>query len=272
MVRHGRWLRGLAPALLAAAVGISGCMPFLHQVGAPSKEQLAQTSCVPQAARNHVHIFFIHGMDPFDWANLEGVRDFLHSLGFIKTHYGQIYHVWQFENELRQVHKEDPCARFVLIGFSFGANMVRNLAHVANQENIPIDLLVYLGGNTLENCPDDKPENALHIVNILATGCIWNGDYLEGADNLTYGDVWHFGSPSHPRTLELLVDELAKVAARVPVVVQEPPPLMPGGEEAPTPRPIVPSKAERRDEWDFLKPANPDEVAPSPRQMKKAED
>jgi pimeloyl-ACP methyl ester carboxylesterase len=269
MVRHGRWLRTLALAFVAA--GPSGCVPFLHSVGPPPKEHIAQTVCVPQDARNHVHIFFIHGMDPFDWANLSGVRDYLQSLGYIKTHYGQLYHVWQFEEEIRAVHKDDPDARFVLIGFSFGANMVRNLASDANEEHIPIDLLIYLGGNTLKDCPEDKPENALHIVNILATGCIWNGDYLEGADNLNYGDVWHFGSPTHPKTLDVLAEELVKVAARVPVVIREPQPWLPG-EQAPTPRPVSPAKPAPRDEWDFLKPAIPGEQAPPPREMKKAEE
>jgi pimeloyl-ACP methyl ester carboxylesterase len=271
MARPGHWLR-LAAAAFLAATTLAGCMPFIHPVDPPTREQLARASCIPQLARNHVHIFFIHGMDPCDWANLAGVRDYLQSLGYIKTHYGQMYHIWQFEDELRQVHKDDPCARFVLIGFSFGANLARNLAHVANEEQIPIDLLVYLGGNTLKNCPEDKPENALHIVNILATGCIWNGDYLDGADNLSYGDVWHFGSPAHPRTLELLVDELANVAARVPIVVPAMPPAMPGGEVAPSPRPVEPVTPAKRGEWDFLQPVPQDQTLPAPREMKKAED
>jgi pimeloyl-ACP methyl ester carboxylesterase len=246
-------------------------MPFLHSITPPSKEQLAPSACIPQCARNHVHIFFIHGMDPFDWANLAGVRDYVRSLGYIKTHYGQMYHTWEFEHDLSRVHREDPDARFVLIGFSFGANLVRNMANNARDEEIPIDLLIYLGGNTLKDCPEDKPENAGQIVNILATGCIWNGDHLEGAEYLNYGDVWHFGSPSHPKTLDVLAEELAKVAARVPVVLREPPAWR-FGEEAPTPRPVVPKESGKRDEWDFLKPSLPGESAPPPREMKPAED
>lgn len=271
MARQGRWLRSLVLATASAVPLSSGCMSFLHPIDSPTKEHFTQSACIPLAARNHVHVFFIHGTDPCDWANLSGLRDYVQSLGYIKTHYGQLYHVWQFEEELRQAHKVDPDARFVLVGFSLGANMVRNLARDAGEEHIPIDLLVYLGGNTLKDCPEDKPENALHIVNILATGCIWNGDHLEGADNLNYGDVWHFGSPSHPKTLEILAEELVKVAARVPVTTPEAPVWHPG-EDAPTPRPIVPSAAGPRDEWDFLKPANAGDSAPSPREMKKTDD
>ncbi len=246
-------------------------MPFLHQVDPPSKERLEPSACVHAQARNHVHVFLIHGMDPFDWANLAGLRDYIQSLGYIKTHYGQLYHIWKFEDELRQIHRDDPDARFVLIGFSFGANMVRNLANDANEEHIPIDLLIYLGGNTLKDCPKDRPENALHIVNILATGCIWNGDQLEGADNLNYGDVWHFGSPTHPKTLDVLAEELVKVAARIPVVLHEPPAWHPD-EEAPRPRPAETRKKGPRDAWDFLKPGPQDEETPAPKEMKKVEE
>jgi pimeloyl-ACP methyl ester carboxylesterase len=269
MVRFGKWLRGLALAA-ATAPAVGGCMPFLHPVGPPPKEQFALSACLPVAARNHVHVFFIHGMDPFDWANLEGVRDYVQALGYIKTHYGQLYHVWQFESDLHRIHQEDPDARFVLVGFSFGANMIRNMASAANAEEIPIDLLVYLGGNTLKDCPEDKPQNAVHIVNILATGCIWNGDHLEGADNLNYGDVWHFGSPSHPKTLEVLAEELAKVAARVPVEVKPVRPWYPM-EEAPTPRPAGSAPTGSRDEWDFLLPSRPGLLPEPVREMQKAD-
>jgi pimeloyl-ACP methyl ester carboxylesterase len=271
MARHLHWLRRLAFGAALAASSASGCMPFLHSVDPPVKELITQTNCLPQAARNHVHIFFIHGMDPFDWANLAGVRDYLQELGYTKTHYGQLYHLWQFKEELRKVHHDEPEARFVLIGFSFGANMARNLAQDAAIEQIPIDLLVYLGGNTLKDCPQDKPENALRIVNILATGWVWNGDHLEGAENLNYGDVWHFGSPTHPKTLEVLADELLQVTARVPVVLQEAPPWN-FGENAPTPRPVTPREVGPRDEWDFLKPVPSGETAPAPREMKKVEE
>jgi hypothetical protein len=239
---------------LAALPGAGGCLRCLHPVGPPTPEQAAPSACLPACCRNHVHVYFIHGMDPLDAANLAGVRDYVQGLGYLKTHYGQLYHTCSFRDDLRRVHDEDPDARFALVGFSFGANMVRNVCQAVKDDGITVDLLVYLGGNTLKDCPSDKPDNALHIVNILATGCIWNGDHLEGADNMHYTDVWHFGSPSHLHTLDVLAEELAVVAARVPVVVKAPPgPAVPL-DEPPTPRPSHPMPPAPRDEWDFLKP------------------
>jgi hypothetical protein len=275
MTPQGRRL-GRALVLAGMLLGAGGCvrityplefppinLSYCHPVPYPRPDQLAPSAAVPQWCRNHVHIFLIHGMDPLDFANLDGLTEYCHNLGYIKTHYGQLYHLWKFKTDLRKVHEDDRDARFVLIGFSFGANMVRQLANAVKDEGIVIDLLVYLGGNTLENTPRDQPEHVIHIVNILATG--W---------------IWHFGSPTHPKTLNLLSRELAVVASRVPV----PPSLqaLPAGDELPPPRPLSPDElppprtlppeelprprpalppAENKeqakgdgDDWDFLEP------------------
>jgi hypothetical protein len=243
----------LGGALAAFLLGTQpGCLTCLHPVTPPAKEQVCLCGELPRCCRNHVYVFFVNGLDPLDCANLNGVRDYVQGLGFIKTYYGQLYHKSYFASEIRRLHQEDPDARFVLVGFSFGANQVRDLAHAVRPDGVTIDLLVYLGGNTLENTPEDRPENALRTLNVLASGCVWNGDTLDGAENVHYADVWHFGSPTHPHTLDLLAEELAVVAGRVPVVLPaELPPLE--GEQAPTPRPVTVRPEGPPDEWDFLK-------------------
>ena len=90
---------------------------------------------------------------------------------------------------------------------------------------------------------------------MLAQGSIWNGSTLEDAENTHLPDVHHFGSPTHPYTLEMLARELSLVAATVPVVELLPRPL-PGGEEPPTPRPVPPQARRTTGEWDFLRPVS----------------
>jgi hypothetical protein len=74
----------------------------------------------------------------------------------------------------------------------------------------------------------------------------------------------HFGSPTHPRTLETLGRELLVVAERVPVVLppDPPPPL----EEAPRPRPLSenasPQEPGPSGDWEFLKPGAVPELPP----------
>jgi hypothetical protein len=263
------WRRGgrLAGKFLTAAGllgGTAGCLSFVHPVGKVEPERAASCAAVPQCARNHVHIFLLHGLDPLDLANLQGVRDYVQSLGFLKTHYGQWFHQWQFRDEIRKIHQDDPDARFVVVGFSFGACMARDLVNAVADVGVQIDLLVYLGGCILRNTPETRPEHAIKVVNILALGCIFNGAKLDNADNINYDNVFHFGSPAHPRTLELLANELAVIAERVPVPAppDPPPPL----EEAPRPRPLhekMPrAEPEGQDEWDFLKLGPTPEIPP----------
>jgi hypothetical protein len=255
--RQGRLL-GLA-VLAAALVAAPGCMRCLHPIPDDLWPKAEHCPSLPQACRNHVYIFLIHGVDPLDYANLAGVRDYLIALGFPKTWYGQMYHASHFAAEIRRIHKEDPLARFVVVGFSFGANLARNVAHAAAEDNISIDLLFYLGGNTLKDCPYDRPANACKVVNILARGCIWNGTHFDDALNIEYDDVYHFGSPTHRQTLAVLTEELTLVASRVPVVQRVP-------EAFPVPSPPRPEVPPVEDEapgpeWDFLKDGQP---APAP--------
>src|SRR5207302_11348898 len=166
----------------------------------------------------------------------------------------QLYHGHQFKALVRDIRQKDCDARFVLVGFSFGANVIRDIALAAQEVGIEIDLLVYLGGNTHKNRPKDQPENVKRIVNILAHGCIWNGDTMDRAENVQVIGRWHFGSPSHPFTLQVLAQDLAEIASSVPVPgpSQQMPPW---DETAPTPRKLESHKPTPHDEWDFLKPA-----------------
>jgi hypothetical protein len=226
-------------------------MSFLHPIPPLPQEQLVVAKTLPPCCRDHVYIFLIHGMDPLDYANIAGVKDFLNSLGYRKTFYGQLYHTLFFDSELERLSKEDPHGRFVVIGFSFGANMARFLANSAREKGITIDLLVYLGGNTLKNEVHDQPDNVLQIVNILASGAIWNGAWMDRAENIHETDVFHFGSPTHPATLEVLIRELVIVAQRVPVL---PPPPMAPPFLSPIPQGTGLISPAKRGEWDFLKP------------------
>ena len=258
MERQSPWRQLLVGGFCALSLtAFSGCLSYLHPVSPPQPELTTCCHEVPQCARDHVYVFLVHGLDPCNFANLTGVRDYIQGLGFHKTYFGQLYHYRWLERELRRIHHEDPDARFVLIGFSYGASMVRSLAEWVKDEGIKIDLLVYLGGNTLDNVPYDHPDNVAVLVNILATGCVWNGTTFDNAENIHLPDVWHFGTPTHKRTLEVLARGLAVVASHVPVPPPaEEPSLPPAEDNGPTPRPVMPRSSAKHDEWDFLKPVS----------------
>jgi hypothetical protein len=244
----GSWL------IVAALASASGCF-HLQAFQAADAACVEACHVLPQCARSHVYIFLVNGVDPINCANLTGMRDYLQSLGFIKTYYGQLYHTHYYTKEIRRLHCEDPDARFVLIGFSCGATTVRIIAQSVKHDGISIDLLVYVSGACLKNAPRDYPENVHRVINIQADSCIGYTPSLNGAENTRLCKVGHFAAPSHHFTQETLVRELTAIAGTVPV-----PPLQvvpPTEEEVPpTPRPLGKPAESRSDDWDFLKPSS----------------
>jgi hypothetical protein len=183
-------------------------------------EQAAACQAAPADRRGHVHVFFVNGLDPLYKDNFCGMRDYVARLGFEHTYLGQMVDYPRLEEDIRRIHHEDPRARFVLVGFSFGANLVKVMAHDLRADGIGIDLLAYLGGDTLQNTAEYRPENVRRIINVTSWGCIWllggvvfDGVDLDGARNLRLADAGHADLPTHPRTLALLAAGLAEVAA-----------------------------------------------------------
>ncbi len=248
MGRQGSGLRWLVAAALAA----SGCASCLHPV-APPPDACAQAAALPQACRNHVYVFLIDGPDPFDFANLGGVRQALIGMGYIKVYCGEYWHSGYFRGEICRIHREDPSARFVVMGFSLGANAARDVADGVRDDGAPIDLLLYCGGVGLSGDPASRPDNVGRVVSIMGQGVDAAGPALDGADNFRFSDTSHFGSPTNPYTIDLLVRQLTASASDVPLTDLGPEGIV-GPEHAP---PAVGREQPARDEWDFLKPTPP---------------
>lgn len=259
----------VALAVLCLASG-QGCLSFVHSLDLPPKEQTVVGEMIPAPRRSHVHVFLLQGLDPLDLANINGLTEYIHQLGYNKTHYGQFFHLWSFRKEMRNIHKQDPEARFVVIGFSLGSFIARELANAVKEENLPIDLLIYLGGFILDNTPRTQPANAARIANILTAGSVIKGPQMDRAENIRCSDVWHFGLPTHRRTRELLARELAVAAARVPYA-EKVPPLPPELEdEIPRPRRLTTDQLRQMSsqlpaEWSFLNSRSAVGEAPPPK-------
>jgi hypothetical protein len=136
----------------------------------------------------------------------------------------------------------------------------QKLAVAADEDHIPIDLVVYLGSGPEQKPDEHSPAKVLHTLHFEGKKGHYSspGAPLDHAQNITYPDIGCTAVPTHPATLDCVTEELLVVASRVPFIVTVPAPL-PSHE--PTPRPVVPPSGPR-DEWDFLKP----ELLPAPQQ------
>jgi hypothetical protein len=248
--------RALAWKLLVFLVSAGAGCCYLHPIHAPQPEILASCQSLPRCCKDHIHIFLLNGLDPMNYGNLTGLRDYVQSLGFHQTYYGQIYHYWWFRNQIRRIHREDPEAHFVLVGFSIGVNLADALARSLKAEGVYFDTIVFLSGNhPLAPMPSEPPANAGRVVNILASGLMGTRGERDWAEDIRLADSWHFDTPSHVETLEKMAEVLAQVGEAVPEVISETPPA-PAELQPPTPRPVRPQPSAKRDEWDFLKPVS----------------
>jgi hypothetical protein len=218
------WSQGLLALILAAG---SGCLGFLHPVAPPAPELVAPCQALPKCCKDHVYVFFLNGCDLLNCGNLTGLRDFVQCLGFTKTYHGQLYHVWWFEKEICRLHREDPCAHFVLAGPGRGGSVLQDVARSALARGIWIDRVICLGGSP----PEESP---------AVEGSLPPPLYLPGATDC--------GTP------ERLAQELMLVAATVPV--EAPKPVAPPREEAPTPHPMKVRNVAPPTGWDFLSPVS----------------
>jgi hypothetical protein len=243
--------------MLAAALGgASGCFCYLHPVHQPPPEMIQPCRDLPKCSRDHLHIFLVNGFDPFNYGNLTGVRDYLQSLGFHQTYYGQFFHTAWYKKEIRRIQLEDAEAHFVLIGFSVGVNVVDSLAKCLKEDDIFIDLMIWLSGNhPVQPMPHERPENVGRVLNILASGIMQTRGERDWAENYRPPKTWHFDLPIHAETVERITEALMQVAASIPVTEKEtPPPAL--EDRPPTPRPVMPKVSSKTDEWDFLKPVS----------------
>jgi hypothetical protein len=230
-------------------------MGFLHPIDLGQVHEEESCKTLPKCMRDHVYVFLVNGLDPVNYGNLTGLRDYLQSMGLTKIYYGQIYHAWYFEKEVRRIHAQDPGGHFVFIGFSLGVNVINSMARAAQKDGVFIDLMVYLSGNHFVGyLPKDQPENVGRILNLLADG--WMGNHGERcyAENVRLVETHHFGSPTHPITLEMIGQAILGIVKSVDAVEPVHHPAAPSPDAAPPPRPVRLPVSTKKDEWDFLKP------------------
>jgi hypothetical protein len=192
---------------------------MVNPVSPPRPEVLAVSQALPASARDHVHVFFINGFDPNHFCNFRGQYEYVQALGYRNVYFGQMWDSKRCLEQIRLIRGQDSAARVVIIGYSAGVYLARDMTNDLGSERTRVDVLVYLGGDVLTDSDKNRPANAERIVNVrgwgmvLLGGGLINGAELKGSENVYIDKVWHNGLPSDQRVLELLARELATQAA-----------------------------------------------------------
>lgn len=200
------------PEPLATDFGIGH---LIHPLEEPDPRRY-QPVCPEHCRKDHVYIFAVNGLNPLCLGNFNGMCGYLREQGFEHTYFAQPYTAFWFPDEIREIRDRDPEAKIVLIGFSWGANSVRSMAHRLADDGIRVDLLIYLVGDTIWNTPYSRPPNVCRIVNVRGEGLILLGGLCDGADldgaRNERIDCRHILAPSRRETLELMMEELLALA------------------------------------------------------------
>jgi hypothetical protein len=206
---------------------------------------------VPCACRGKVYVFLLSGFDLFDTDRVADFRAALIRAGFTKVYNGQFYHDTYFASEMHRVALQEPDSRFVLVGFSLGADEAVSLAESVSRYNIPITLLASVDPYWWSPAPAQMPRNVQQVMNVHGEPLFVAGRMSAGTD-VQIPDTFPANITAHPLTVEHLARSLADIAGTLPR--PEPLPSLPVIETTPTPRPVANRRELPADAWDFLRP------------------
>jgi hypothetical protein len=197
-------------------------LSFVHPVAEPPPRLRQLCASVPADAKDRVHVFVINGADPLYLGNLSGLCACMRDLGFRKIDCVEMWQGAAVRDRIIEVRRHDPDAHIAIVGYSGGARPARTVANELKEQKVRVDLLVYLGGDTIGNVPASRPENVGQVLNITGHGYLprggdlfFNGADIDGAQNQRL-DARHILLPTRPETVELLGGRLVALAQSGP--------------------------------------------------------
>jgi hypothetical protein len=237
--------------LVAALAAGPGCMCLNPKAIPLPAECTADCAEVPCACRGKVYVFLMTGFDPFNSDRVDDLRVALNQAGFAKVYSGQGFHDTWFAGEMHRLAVADPDARFVIVGFSSGADYAVSLAESVAWHGIHVTLLATVDPHWWSPSPAQKPGNVEQVMHIHGEPWLFPDRMSPGTD-VQIPESYPGNITAHPQTVERLARTLASIAGTVPR--PEPTAAPPIVETTPTPRPTVRRLDGPRDAWDFLRP------------------
>lgn len=244
-------MRMLLCLLLAGIISSVGCTSTKYTAFARSMRPIEETTVSAQV-RNKVYAFFMNGADVLEINGFSELQDELICAGYPKLYYAQRSDREWYRRELHRLHREDPDARFILVGYGSAADQIQGLACQVTQEEIPLDAVVYIDPIGAKG---DLTQNVPYRAVILKSHHWRGAPRLKAPEMVTIDRVGHIGVPCHPATVQYFVDLITESALRVPIpdaMIVCRPVLDP---KRPIPRPADPQEIKAPPPgWEFLCP------------------
>jgi len=243
----------IAVTLLFLALCVAaGCTTCRYTSFAESLKPVEQVQVIAPA-RAKVYTFFMNGADLLELYGFSELHDQLICAGFPKIYYAQRMDREWYHRELHRLHRDEPDARFLLVGYGTAADQVQELACQVSREGIALDAVVYIDPiGAKGDLTTDVPYRAL----VLKSHHWRGGVRLKVPEAVTVNHVGHISLPAHPATVQTLVALMTESALRVPLPDQSIDclPLRNDGSR-PIPRPAEPKEIKAPPPgWEFLCP------------------
>jgi hypothetical protein len=232
-------------AVLAIVVVNTGCVTCCHKSYAQALANGAECE-LPPDCRGRVYVFLLHGITPTTECGLSKLREKLAVRGFAKVGEGELASGFCIASEIKTIHKCEPEAKFVLVGYDLGAAAAVCLSRELAVKGIPVASVVLL--DPMGPLPTDRCE----IPTLLITSGTTTTRALHTL-HVAVPDAKHHTLPAHPVTVESITSLLMEIAASEIEPLIDPVPAW-SYKHAPEMRPFVPPTGT---EWDFLAEQGP---------------
>lgn len=201
---------------LLAAGCVTPCHKACDKVLAPN-DGLHETTL---AQRNRIHVFVINGNEPFGRDGLSKLSTHLNESGFAKVNVGGLVFRPYFQAKIRQAHRDDPDARFILIGYGFGAAAAEGMAAALHGEGVPIEAIVALAPQYLPfMSAEATPVRRIVIRNkagAMPLEMVESGTIFLASNDVASDEAMH----------HLVADLLNDACAGLPAIVDMPPSVL----------------------------------------------
>lgn len=231
-------------AVLAVILANTGCITCCHD--SYKKALAVGPDCeLPPECRSRVYVFLVHGVTPTTDCGLSALRELLAASGFAKVGEAELAGSLCAALEIKRIHKCEPEAKFVLVGYDFGGVAAACLARELSGKGIPVAGVVLL--DPLGPLPD-----RCDVPTLLITSGT-TASRAPSTQHVVVPDAKHSTLPAHATTVASITNLLMEIAAGELEVREDPVPLW-SYKHAPEMRPVIPA---RGGEWDFLADGGP---------------